>query len=133
MRVLVFLVALCGPAIATAQIMSSLNLNCTVVAPNGMGCNGIGAPETKGEEKKLPKLFITHFIIEPGAALDQPGSSSDCLLVGINGGDLMNENAPFLHVYLAKDSVVLMPREQPFRLRNRGSATVEFRLIEIQR
>jgi len=98
-----------------------------------MSCNGIVSPETKEEGKKLPKLFITDFILEPGAALDQPSSSSDCLLVGINGGDLVNENAPFLHVSLEKDSVTLMPREQPFRLRNKGSDTVEFRLIEIQR
>ena len=133
MRMLVVLVALCGPAMATAQITSSRNLGCTVVAPRGMSCNGIVSPETKEEGKKLPKLFITDFILEPGAALDQPSSSSDCLLVGINGGDLVNENAPFLHVSLEKDSVTLMPREQPFRLRNKGSDTVEFRLIEIQR
>lgn len=99
-----------------------------------MACNGIiGVGKEEQKEKKIPKLFITHFILEPGAVLDQPSSSSDCLLVGINGGDLLNENAPFLHVYLGKDSVTLMPREQPFRLRNKGSDTVEFRLIEIRR
>jgi hypothetical protein len=133
MRMLVVLVALCGPAIVSAQITSSGNLGCTVVASGGMACNGIVSPETKEEGRKLPKLFITHFVLEPGAALDQPSSSSDCLLVGINGGDLLNENAPLLHVSLEKDSVTLMPRERPFRLRNKGSDTVEFRLIEIRR
>jgi hypothetical protein len=120
-------------ACATAQVISSGNMGCTVVAPSGMACNGIGTLGTKEEEKKLPKLFITHFILEPGAALDQPSSSSDCLLIGLNGGDLLNEKAPFLHVSLEKDSVTLMPREQPFRLRNKGSDTVEFRMIQIQR
>ena len=95
MRMLVALVALCGPAIATSQITSSANLGCKVVAPSGMACNGIGVPETKEEGKRLPKLFITHFTLERGAALDQLSSSSDCLLVGINGGDLVNERAPF--------------------------------------
>lgn len=45
----------------------------------------------------------------------------------------MNEKAPFLHVSLQKDSVSLMPKEQPFRLRNKGSTDVKFRLIQIQR
>jgi hypothetical protein len=38
-----------------------------------------------------------------------------------------------LHVSLEKDSVTLMPKEQPFRLRNKGSDDAEFRLIEIRR
>jgi hypothetical protein len=143
MRMLVVLLVLCGPAIAAAQIISSGNLGCTVVAPSGMACNGIVAPtffgivgpetKTKEEGQKLPRLFITHFKLEPGAVLDEPSSSSDCLLVGINGGDLLNESAPFHHVSLGKDSVTLMPREQPFRLRNKGSETVEFQMIEIRR
>ena len=133
MRAMVALVALCGPAIATAQVTSSLNQGCTVVAAGGMACNGLGVPETNQELKKLPRLFVTHFILQPGAALDQPSSSSDCLLVGGNGGDLLNEKAPFLHVSLERDSVTLMPREQPFRLRNKSAGNVEFRLIEIRR
>jgi hypothetical protein len=136
MRTLVALVFLCGPVMATAQLISSENLACTVVAAGGMACNGIGTAETEKEEKKLPKspkLLVTHFTLQPGAALDQPSPSSDCLLVGINGGGLLNEKAPFLHVSLERDSVILMPREQLFRLRNKGTDAVEFRLIEIQR
>lgn len=127
------LVALCGPAIATAQVISSENLGCTVVAAGGMACNGIGVDKIKEEEKKLPKLFVTRFTLEPGAALEEPSSSSDCLIIGINGGDLLNEKMPLLHVSLERDSVTLMSKEQPFRLRNKGSDNVEFRLIEIRR
>lgn len=53
--------------------------------------------------------------------------------MSISGGDLLNEKAPFLHVSLEKDNVTLMPKEQPFRLRNKGSDNVEFRMIEIRR
>jgi len=112
---------------------SVFNMGCTVTAAGGMACNGIGAPETSEEKNKAPRLFVTHFALEPGAALDQPSSSSDCLIMGINGGDLLNERWPRLHVSLEKDSVTLMPREKPFRLRNKGSENVEFRLIEIRR
>ena len=96
-----------------------------------MGCNGIGVSSAKGQGK-TPKLLITHFTLEPGATLEPPGDS-DCLLIGINGGDLLNEKPPFLHVDLGSDSVTLMPREQPFRLRNKGSENAEFRMIEIRR
>jgi hypothetical protein len=82
---------------------------------------------------RAAKLFVTHFTIAPGAAVEEPSSSSDCLIIGINGGDLVNEKPPFLHVSLEKDAVTLMPKEQPFRLRNKGSQDVEFRLLEIRR
>jgi hypothetical protein len=128
---------LCGPLWASAQIISSSNLGCTVGTPSGgMVCTGIGrVPDAEDKEKKLPKLFVTHFIMKPGAALDraQTGCSSDCLIIGINGGDLLNEQAPFLHVSLAKDSVTLMPKEQPFHLSNKGPDDVEFCLIAVQR
>jgi hypothetical protein len=128
---------LCGPLLASAQIISSSNLGCTVGTPSGgMVCTGISSiPDAKDKEKKLPKLSVTHFIIKPGAALErtQTGCSSDCLIIGINGGDLLNEQAPFLHVSLAKDSVTLMPKEQPFRLSNKGLNDVEFFLIDVQR
>jgi len=56
-----------------------------VKAAGGIACNGIGAPENNEEKNKAPRLFVTHFVLEPGAALDQPSSSSDCLIMGING------------------------------------------------
>lgn len=141
MRSMLALVALFGSALATAQVTSSANLDCTVVAPKGMLCNGIGVPDIweggkripkKEGGMKTPKLFVTNITLEPGAELEPP-ADSDCLLIGINGGDLLNEKPPFLHVDLGKESVTLMPREQPFRLRNKGSVNVEFRMIEIRR
>ena len=132
MRAMLAVLVLIGPLVTTAQVTSSANLGCTVLAPRGMSCNGIGVPDTE-KAKNLPKLFVTHFTIEPGAAKEEPNSSSDCLIIGINGGDLVNEKPPFLHVSLEKDAVTLMPKEQPFRLRNKGSQDVEFRLLEIRR
>ena len=133
MLVLALITALWGTAIGTAQVPSSANTGCTVDAAGGMACNGIAVLETNDEKNKAPRLSVTHFVLEPGAALDQPSSSSDCLIMGVNGGDLLNERWPFLHVSLERDSVILMPREKPFRLRNKGSDKVEFRMIEIRR
>lgn len=83
---------LSSSVIVPAQVSSSANLGCTVVASGGMACNGIGRPgrpfpDPKSEEHKLPKLYVTHFIIEPGGALERPSSSADFLIIGINGGD----------------------------------------------
>ena len=36
------------------------------------------------------------------------------MIIGINGGDLLNEKAPFLYVALAKDHVTLMPKDKNF-------------------
>jgi hypothetical protein len=132
----VFIMALsvlCGSMVATAQIISRANLACTVIAGGGISCNGIGTYDPKDGEHKLPKLFVTHFIIEPGAVLERPSSSTDVVIIGINGGDLLNEKAPFLPVSLAKDDVTLMPKEQEFPLRNTTSANVELRMVAIQR
>jgi len=97
-----------------------------------MGCDGLGVPPDKWG-KDRPRLFVTDMRFEAGASWDFPDASSDYLVLGINGGDLLNEEAPFGHVGLDKGSVTLMPRGKPFRLRNDGSKTVEFRLVEIQR
>ena len=132
MRAMLAVLVLSGPLMMTAQVTSSANLGCTALASRGMSCNGIGVPDTE-KETNLPKLFVTHFTIAPGATVDEPSSSADCLIIGINGGDLVNEKTPFLHVSLEKDAVTLMPKEQAFRLRNKGSQDVELRLLEIRR
>ena len=131
--VLSFLV-LCGHLTAAAQVTSSANLGCTVTSSGGMACNGIGETPKKDCEKNVPKLFVTHFMVEPGAVLDQAENSCcDALIIGINGGDLVNERPPLMYVSLSRDSVTLLPRGEPYLLRNKSSDTVELRLIEIRR
>jgi len=64
--------------------------------------------------------------------MDVRNAVSDYVIEGISEGMLLNESAPFRRVSLSKGSVILMPRGMPFRLRNRSSAIVEFRVIEIR-
>lgn len=133
MRTILVVVALFCPAIAAAQIISTLNLGCTVSA-NGIACNGLGSGSAmKPGTEDRPKLTDTEMKIWPGAFWERPNTLSDYLILGIGGGELLNEKAPFGHVDLRKNSVTLMPKGTPFRLRNNGSEIVEFRLIEIQR
>ena len=71
--------------------------------------------------------------VAPGAFIEYPNALSDYLILGIGGGELLNEKKPFGHVSLDQNAVTLMPRGKPFRLRNNGSESVEFRLIRIER
>jgi len=125
-------VVLVSCVMAGAQITSSANLSCTVVAGGGgMACSGLVPHMANG--KNLPMLSVTLFTIEPGGVVENRRPSVDLLIIGVNGGDLLNEKPPFLHVLLEKDAVTLMPREHPFRLRNKGSKSVELRLLEVRR
>ena len=125
---------------AVAQIASSASYGCTIVH-GGMSCDGLVAPSRAPgaakspieESKKGPTLSILDIRLEPGASFKSTSFPGDCVLLGINGGDILNEMAPFRHVDLEKNAMTLMPREQPFMLRNESSKTVEFRVIEIQR
>lgn len=97
-----------------------------------MTCNGPGVPQTE-REKDRPRLIVTDMRLEAGASWNCPDAFSDYLVLGINGGDLINEKPPFLHVSLDEGSVTLLPSGRLFRLRNDGSKMVEFGVIEIQR
>ena len=141
MRAIFAIVALCWPAIAIAQIVPSFNWGCTIGPRGGMVCNGLGSGPRKpsavespnDEGKRGPSLFTLYIRLEPGAPFKSASFPGDCVILGINGGGLSNEMAPFRKVDLEKNSVTLMPRELPFRLRNQSSKTVEFQVIEIRR
>jgi len=49
-----------------------------------MACNDLSVPDAE-KVKNLPNLTVTHFTIEPGAAVEEARPSSDCLIIGING------------------------------------------------
>lgn len=137
MRTMFAIAVLCCPVMAVAQIAPSSGLVCTVGVRGPMACSGPPAipkaPNNKAAETDLPRLVLTEIELEAGAAWNMQSALSDYLIEGINGGTLENEKTPFRHVSLAKGSLTLMPRGEPFRLRNKSTVTVEFRVIEIRR
>jgi len=134
---LILLLMLPLPSYTIAQVASSANLACTVTASGGMGCNGIVSGDLarkSATDKGQPELSVTSFTLEPGAALDQTASPCcDAIILGIAGGELVNEKLPSRYVSLTPDSVTLLPKGEAFLLRNKGSQSVELRLIEIKR
>ena len=129
MRVLGLLMVLCCPVALTAQVAAT-EAGCTVTL-GGMACNGPQPAKTL--DQKLPILMFLHIRLAPGASFNSWESEPDCLIFGVNGGILVNELAPFGEVSLEKNSVTLMPRELPYRLRNTTSGTIEFRIAEDRR
>ncbi len=120
------------PLIARAQVISSSNMSCTVGSGGGMGCNGLAVPDAKNEQTSGPKLHITDYTFQPNAVLNRSDSSSDFLIIGIEGGDVLNDKT-LVRISLAKDFVTLMPKEVPFSLRNDSAQNIKFRVIEIRR
>jgi mannose-6-phosphate isomerase-like protein (cupin superfamily) len=81
-----------------------------------------------------PKLFVTRCILAPGAPLNPLVEGTDVLIVGMNNGELVNEKkSPQNHVNVSSGLVMLMPKEEPYLLRNIGKETLELLVIEVRK
>ena len=124
-------VLLSGPS-AKAQVLPTSNGTCTV-APSGQeGCgwwSGVKANDSRSA------LFVTRYILAPGAPLDsQSIVGGVVVIVGKSNGELINEKkSPPSHINVYDGSVMLMPKEEPYFLRNIGKAKVALLLIEVRK
>jgi len=83
---------------------------------------------------KSSKLFVTRYILAPGAPLNPPVEGHDAVIVGMNNGELVNEKeSPPSHVSVQNGWVMLMPKEDPYLLRNIGKESVELLVIEVRK
>ena len=81
-----------------------------------------------------PELFVTRCILAPGAPLNPLVEGTDVLIVGMNSGELVNEKkSPQSHVNVSSGLVMLMPKEQPYLLRNIGKVNLELLVIEVRK
>jgi mannose-6-phosphate isomerase-like protein (cupin superfamily) len=63
-----------------------------------------------------------------------PLLGSDVLIVGMNNGELVNEKkSPQNHVGVSSGSVMLMPKEERYLLRNIGKESLELLVIEVRK
>ncbi|MGA7924952.1 MAG: hypothetical protein WCA20_03030, partial [Candidatus Sulfotelmatobacter sp.] len=73
-----------------------------------------------------PKLFVTRCILAPGAPLNPLVEGTDVLIVGMNNGELVNEKkSAQSHVNVSSGLVMLMPKEEPYLLRNIGKENLD--------
>lgn len=134
---LVLLNALAAPA----QIRPISNGSCRVSASGLESCNWMsGISVAKANPSKIPntsedgqtKLFVTRYILAPGAPL-KPPVEGNALVVGMTSGELANENkSPQNRLYVTNGSVILMPKQEPYLLRNVGKQSLEVLLIELR-
>jgi mannose-6-phosphate isomerase-like protein (cupin superfamily) len=83
---------------------------------------------------KNSKLFVTRFILAPGAPLNPPVEGRDAVIVAMNNGELVNEKKPPTNpVSVFNGLVMLMPKEEPYLLRNVGKENLELLVIEIRK
>ena len=131
--------ALCTSCAATAQVLPSSNGTCSVSPTGLMGCNWLSALTVLADRKpengnEKTKLFVTHYTLAPGAPLRTPVEGYDNLLVGMNDGELANETKlRQTRVNVTKGSVVFMPKEEIYLLRNVGEQNLELLVIEVRK
>lgn len=80
-------------------------------------------------------LYVTRFILMPGASLDsQTIVGGEVLIVGMNKGEVINEKrSRSSHISVFDGWVVLMPKEEPYLLRNVGKAPLDLLVIEVRK
>jgi hypothetical protein len=70
---------------------------------------------------KGSKLLVTPYRLASGAPLSTPVEGRDAVIVGMNDGELSNENkSPPSHVSVSNGSVFMMPKGELYLLRNVG-------------
>lgn len=120
---------------ANGQEMPTSSGGCSVSASGVMGCEWLSTPPIRwknGETPKLPPkgIFVTRFTLSPGAPLDRMSEGDDVLIVGMGEGELVNEaKVPNNHVNVTNGFVMLMPKEEPYLLRNIGKKSLDLIVI----
>ena len=135
-------------SIASTQMMPTSSGSCGVAASGAESCDFVSAVNirkavtgstTDGASDfardSHPDVFVTTFILAPGAALNSQGIvGGEVLIVGRNKGEVMNEKkSPPARIDVYEGLVMLMPNEEPYLLRNIGKDKVELLLIEIRK
>jgi len=125
-----------------AQVLPTSNGSCGISASGAESCDWMSAitlrkaepMKTADTADSRPKLFVTRCILAPGAPLNPLVEGTDVLIVGMNSGELVNEKkSPQSHVNVSSGSVMLMPKEEPYLLRNIGKENLELLVIEVRK
>ena len=81
-----------------------------------------------------PQLYVTRFNLSPGASLTPLVEGQEALIFGMGDGELVNEKkSPPAHVNVRNGSMVLMPREQHYLLRNIGKQELDVLVVQVRR
>jgi mannose-6-phosphate isomerase-like protein (cupin superfamily) len=89
---------------------------------------------THAADNNRSALFVTRYILAPGAPLHPPIEGQEVLIIGIGNGELSNEKkSPQRHVRVTSGLVMVMPKEEGYLLRNVGKQSLELLLVEVRK
>jgi hypothetical protein len=133
----------CNSFVATAQVLPTSSGSCSVAGSGVMGCEWLSTPPVRWAEgnksnntkpKGRAELFVTRFTLSPGAPLSSLVEGHEVLIVGMSDGELVNEaKSPQTNINLWSGSVVLMPKEEHYLLRNIGKQDVQLLVVDVRR
>jgi len=101
-----------------------------------MDCDWVSGIKRAGKKTEDGKaeLLVTRYVLAPGALLRTPVPGYDNLVIGMSDGELANESkSPQTHVRVTAGSVMLMPKEELYLLRNVGERSLDVLLIDIRK
>ena len=126
-----------------AQVLPSSTGGCTISGSGLMDCDwastievrGTGAKKTAAHAAdKRRELFVTRCVLAPGAPLNPLVKGREVLIVGRNDGEVINEKmSPQEHINVAKGLVMLMPKNEPYLLRNIGKESLDLLVVEVRK
>ena len=121
-----YLLLLVSGHCAEGQVLPASNGSCRV-SPSGLeGCEWMTGV-------KSSKLFVTRYTLAPGAPLN-PVVGRYVLIVGMNSGELVNEKKlRQSRVDVSTGLVMLMPKGEPYLLRNIGKENLNLLVIEVRK
>jgi hypothetical protein len=131
--VCLFVFALCYCLTTAAQIFPSGSCGCGVSSSavscscaSGMSRSKASAPVERSQ------LIETRVRLAPGSLLTKWIPGDDEIVIGMGSGQLSNDaKSPTVNVSVTEGSMFLMPKDEPYRLRNVGKQDIEVRVIRI--
>ncbi len=98
------------------------------------GVRRLSNPNTHSIENDRNTLFVTKYILAPGAPLNPPIECDEVLIVGMRAGELRNEKKPSQkRIDVFDGLVMLVPKNEPYLLRNVGEHSLTLLLIEVRK
>ena len=123
----VYLLLLFTGQYALSQVEPASNGSCSVSSSGVQGCQW-------SSDSKKSELFVTRFKLAPGAPLNPLVLDYDAIIVGMGPGQLVIEKkSPPTNINVSDGSVILMPKKQPYLLRNVGNESLEVLVIEVRK
>ena len=136
-----FVFALCSSLTTATQVPPADSGGCGISSSGTVSCSFLSAMPVKkadgsGAAQNAPAdgrdFMVIRIRLSPGAPLTKWFAGEDEVIVGMGKGDLANEaKSPLADIPVSEGSVFLMPKDEPYKLRNVGKQELEILVIRV--